>query len=471
MSEKIKNRRRALSHIFKGCFFLLILLIVVIAAISTNFEPLSDFVSELIATLTPIPTLTNTPTNTPTSTLTPTPTNTHTPTPTRLPKTDPQLAYAISVPGNVRLNYNANTGSGTVSWSAAEWLPQKPLSYSTRASTVAYELHVIYPNQKLGPFLIRGRLHHNFTNLNAHQYSQVKITIVATGSILIGQYRYDFQSAPAEIRWTPTPIPTITLTPTITPTPTSTSTYTPTKTPTLTYTPGVSEMRILFKVSPNNTINIRSCPDKTCDPPLGQARRGDILEVVAQKQESDGAWYEIKYGDRTAYIAGWLTTHIPTSTPTSTSTNTPTNTFTPTATPTPTYTFTASNMLTPTRLPASDSRLAFTLTSPLILQEAYLRNGRLTVSWIGSRWMPSKPRETGSIFYEVTILNAAGNVLEKKTTTRRSVVFSNAQKYANKQLRLRIEAVATLRIDRHKYEFRSKTTGVVAEFWEVMDNQ
>ena len=302
-------------------------------------------------------------------------------------------------------------------------------------------------------------MHHNFTNLNAHQYSQVKITIVATGSILIGQYRYDFQSAPAEIRWTPTPTPTITLTPTITPTPTSTSTYTPTKTPTLTYTPGVSEMRILFKVSPNNTINIRSCPDKTCDPPLGQARRGDILEVVAQKQESDGAWYEIKYGDRTAYIAGWLTTHIPTSTPTSTSTNTPTNTFTPIATP------------TPTRLPASDSRLAFTLTAPRILQEAYLRNGRLTVSWIGSRWIPSRPRETGSIFYEVTILNAAGNILEKKTTTRRSAVFSNAQKYANTQLRLQIEAVATLRIDRHKYEFRSKTTGVVAEFWEVMDNQ
>ena len=78
MSEKIKNRRRTLSHILKGCFFLLILLIVVIAAISTNFESLTDFASELIATSTPIPTLTNTPTNTPTSTLTPTPTNTHT---------------------------------------------------------------------------------------------------------------------------------------------------------------------------------------------------------------------------------------------------------------------------------------------------------------------------------------------------------------------------------------------------------
>ena len=221
-----------------------------------------------------------------------------------------------------------------MSWSAAEWLPQKPPG----ASAVTYELHVAYPNRKLGPFLIRGRSHHDFTNLNAHQYSQVKITIVATGSILIGQYRYDFQSATAEIRWTPTP------TPTITPTPTPTSTYTPTKTPTLTYTPSVSEMKALFKVRPNGAINIRSCPGKTCDPPLGQARRGEILEVIAQKRESDGMWYEIKYGDITAYVAGWLTTHIPTSTPTSTSTNTPTNTFTPSKTPTLTYTPDVSGM-------------------------------------------------------------------------------------------------------------------------------
>ena len=296
--------------------------------------PTPTFTPTATSTHTPTATPTNTPTPTPTFTPTNTPTPTPTFTPTRLSKTDPQLAYAISVPGNVKLNYNANTGSGTVSWSVAEWLPQK----SPGASAVTYELHVAYPNRKLGPFLIRGRSHHDFTNLNAHQYSQVKITIVATGSILIGQYRYDFQSAPAEIRWTPTP------TPTITPTPMPTITYTPTKTPTLTYTPSVSEMKALFKVRPNGTINIRGCPGKTCDPPLGQARRGEILEVIAQKQESDGMWYEIKYGDITAYVAGWLTTHIPTSTPTSTSTNTPTSTFTPSKTPTLTYTPNVSEM-------------------------------------------------------------------------------------------------------------------------------
>ena len=468
-------------------------------------------------TSTPTNTPTNTPTPTPTFTPTFTPTPTNTPTPTRLPKTDPQLAYAISVPGNVKLNYNANTGSGTVSWSVAEWLPQKPPG----ASAVTYELHVAYPNRKLGPFLIRGRSHHDFTNLNAHQYSQVKITIVAAGSILIGQYRYDFQSATAEIRWTPTPTPTNTPTPTstftptntptITPTPTPTSTYTPSKTPTITNTPSVSEMKALFKVRPNGTINIRSCPDTTCNPPLGQARRGDILEVVAQKQESDGAWYEIKYGDITAYIAGWLTTHIPTSTPTSTSTNTPTNTFTPTATPTSTYTFTPSNTPTntltptatftpsntptptatftpsntptptstptpthtltptPTRFPASHPRVAYTLSAPGNLQSSVTSSGDIIVEWQAPRWSPRKPSDPTRISYKVTLLRSNSARGEFKNASRTSALF-NLKKYAsNQQIRFQVAAVAEISIDGHKYAIRSQATEGAALYVPAYD--
>lgn len=162
------------------------------------------------------------------TTLAPTPTNT--PTPAKLPRTSPQLAYAISAPGDVNLNYNLNTGNGTVSWSESDWIPAKPLG----SSTITYELHVIYPNLNLGPYPVKGVKSHTFSNLNAHQYNEVKITVTAVGTIRIGDYEYEFKSAVAEIQWIP-PTPTATSTPSNTPTPTAT--FTPSNTPTATFTP------------------------------------------------------------------------------------------------------------------------------------------------------------------------------------------------------------------------------------------
>ena len=204
--------------------------------------------------------------------------------------------------------------------------------------------------------------------------------------------------------------------------------------PTLTYTPSVSEMKTLFKVWPNGTINIRSCPSKTCNQ-LGQARRGDILEVIAQKYESDGAWYEIKYGDITAYIAGWLTTHIP----------------------------------TPTRFPASYPRVAYTLSTPGNLQSTVTNSEDIIVEWQVPGWIPSKPSDLTRISYKVTLLRSNSARGETKNTSKTSALF-NLKKYAsNQEIRFQVEAVAEISIDGHKYEIRSQAAEGAALYVPAYD--
>lgn len=204
--------------------------------------------------------------------------------------------------------------------------------------------------------------------------------------------------------------------------------------PTLTYTPSVSEMKTLFKVWPTGTINIRSCPSKTCNQ-LGQARRGDILEVIAQKYESDGAWYEIKYGDATAYIAGWLMTHIP----------------------------------TPTRFPASHPRVAYTLSAPGDLQSSVTSSGDIIVEWQAPGWIPSKPSDLTRISYKVTLLRRNSARGETKNTSRTSILF-NLKKYAsNQEIRFQVEAVAEIHIDGHKYEIRSEAAEGAALYMPAYD--
>lgn len=107
--------------------------------------------------------------------------------------------------------------------------------------------------------------------------------------------------------FTPTFTPTSTFTPTNTPTASDTPTATSTFTPSPTFTPDVSKLRILFRVIPNGNVNIRSCPGTTCNPPVGVSRRGQVFEVFETVTGSDGDWYHIIFGDRTAFIAGWLT--------------------------------------------------------------------------------------------------------------------------------------------------------------------
>lgn len=61
-----------------------------------------------------------------------------------------------------------------------------------------------------------------------------------------------------------------------------------------------------FKVTVKSNVNLREGAG-TSFKLAGQAKPGDILEVVAE----EGDWYEIKFGRGTAWIAGWLTTRLP----------------------------------------------------------------------------------------------------------------------------------------------------------------
>lgn len=117
--------------------------------------------------------------------------------------------------------------------------------------------------------------------------------------------------------FTPTQTPTETFTPSHTPTASDTPTETPTFTPSPTHTPDVSKLKVLFNIVANGTINIRSCPGTTCNPRLGLTTKGSIYEVVGQTTGTDGEWYQIKYENQVAYIAGWLTTKTSDATATS----------------------------------------------------------------------------------------------------------------------------------------------------------
>ncbi len=108
--------------------------------------------------------------------------------------------------------------------------------------------------------------------------------------------------------FTPTYTATDTFTPSHTPTASDTPTSTMTYTPSPTHTPDINKLKVLFKVVSHGVINIRSCPSTSCNPRLGVTQRGNVYEVVGRTTETDGEWYQIKYENRLAYIAGWLMT-------------------------------------------------------------------------------------------------------------------------------------------------------------------
>lgn len=123
--------------------------------------------------------------------------------------------------------------------------------------------------------------------------------------------------------YTPSTTPTHTLTPTetFTPSDTPTSTDTPTETmtftPSATFTPDINRMDVQFEVITDGVVNIRRCPGTTCNPRLGVSRRGQVFEVFGRVDGTDGEWYLIRFENRPAYLAGWLTTRTSDATATS----------------------------------------------------------------------------------------------------------------------------------------------------------
>ena len=332
MSDKAKNTSSSrVARIFR--LLLLVILIIAAAVIGANFEPLTDFVSEQVALLTN----------------------------SRLPDSSSRLAFSLTTPRNLVVTFDEQTKDVDLQWGESSWRPSKPQS-----SHFSYVVTVFAPDNTTISSFSSNKPELAVKNLAGYLGQNLKFTVQAVGTILVGEYEYNFQSEAGEFRYivpaatptptntptntpTSTPTPTYTPTPTFTPTPTSTytpsktftptptytpsNTFTPTYTPTLTFTPShtptasdtptatltftpgptdasdVSRMRVLFKVLSNGAVNIRSCPGTTCNPPVGQARRGDVFEVVGQIEGTDGEWYQIKYENQVAYIAGWLTTN------------------------------------------------------------------------------------------------------------------------------------------------------------------
>ena len=449
----------------------------------------------IVPAATPTPTSTSTPTFTPTSTATSTPsstptntpTNTPTSTPTRLPKDSPLLSYVVSTPGNLSFSYNVHGDSGSIRWGIANWVPSRPAG----ASNITYELRLIYPDRAFGPYSVAGNSR-RFTNLDVLESQRLKFTVTAVGTIHIEQYSYEIRSKVAELSWarptaTPTHTPTNTPTSTLTNTPTNTSTATPTSTttntPTNTPTRLPKDSTLLSglistpdglsftfsALSSSGTIRWNKSnwlPSKTADSSnityevqvkyrnrslgpysvAGNSRRISNIGIPESQSMTIAvnAVGSIAIGHHTYEVRskvaehGWIR-------PTSTPTNTPTNTSTPTATSTP----------TPTRLPASDSRLSYTLATPGNLRSTFTELENVKVEWAGSTWRPRNPSDATKLSYEVTIIDPNSTRTDSKTTGGTSATFSNVKKYASKRLRFRVQAVATIRIDGHSYEFRS----------------
>ncbi len=61
-----------------------------------------------------------------------------------------------------------------------------------------------------------------------------------------------------------------------------------------------------FTVVANGNANLRSCGNTDCGV-VGATHQGDLLTVVGV----NGDWYEVQYGNGTAFIASWLTTRGP----------------------------------------------------------------------------------------------------------------------------------------------------------------
>jgi len=319
-------------------FLFLVLLLAIAVVIGSMLKPLTQFVSEIITTSTHTPTYTPTSTNTPTNT------------PTRLATDSPKLSYIIIAPENAKLEYNATTGRGIVTWNSSYWMPTQPAA----TATIRYELLVTYPEFVLGPFFIDDENSYTFTALNAHRYEAVTVSLRAVGTIRIGQHDYEFGSDIVEIDWiTPTATPsftpsntftpTFTYTPTDTPTPTDTSTST--NTPTATSTPSATRTNTSTPTTTLTSTNT-STATNTFTPTAT-----DTSTATATPTNTDT---NTPIHTSTATLTQTFTpsdTPTPTSTNTPSRTPTPTQSFTPTNTNTPTYTYTPSTTPTPTLTP------------------------------------------------------------------------------------------------------------------------
>ncbi len=377
MSEKTESGSSGcLARMFR--WFLLVILIAAAAVVGANFEPLADFITQQVALLTN----------------------------SRLPDSSSRLAFSLTAPRDLVIAFDEETKGADLRWSESSWRPSRPQS-----SHISYEVAVLAPDNTPISSFSSDKPELDVENLAGYLGQDLKFTVRAVGTVLIGEHEYDFQSEAGEFRWgvpaatsTPTSTPTATPTSTSTPTPTSTPTFTPTNTPTNTLTPtrlARNSPRLSYLISePGNlsfVYDVRSdsatvswglsdwapskppdssnisyevrviYPHRVLGPYTVSGNKHTFsnlnthpsqrlrFTVTAVGSVRIGQYeYEIKSVVATySWIRPTSTpTSTSTSTPTATPTDTPTNTYTPTNTSTPTNTFTPtftpSNTPTPT---------------------------------------------------------------------------------------------------------------------------
>ena len=477
--------RGLISKFVRLVLFLLIVAVAVV--IGAEFDLITNYVKESIATLTN----------------------------SRLPETSSQLAYSLATPSNLKVSFDKGNGDAELSWTASSWIPSLSSDWEFQ-----YEVWIIAPDsQEIGPFTV-NMPSASLPSVAAFYGEELRFTVQAIGTIQIDDFDYVFRSELGKIVWTaPTATPTPTNTPTNTATPTNTPTATPTNTPTM--LPN-SDPRLSYQILPPRNVRLRIeastvggtvswllsdwmpgnppnsstityelqviYPSQTLGPytvkgnihtfsKLNAYLHNEIIITVTAVATVRIGQYEYQFESEVAEVK-W---ERPTATPTNTATNTPTDTATPTVTPTstatdtptitptptdtptatptptntPTKTPTATPTSTPTRLPDTDKRLTYTLSVPGDVRSTFTGSGSGRVEWSASKWMPGKPIDNSWISYVVTVFypNSTG---ESRSVAGNSVTFGGLKKYSSKEVRFQIEAIGTIRIDGHEYIIRAK---------------
>lgn len=446
--------------------------------IGAEMKPITDFARETIALLTN----------------------------SRLPESSSRLEFSLTTPTDLAVTFDPETQGAVLRWSGSTWRPSRPPD-----SNFKYEVTVFAPNNtRISSFSSNAR-ELSINSFAEYLGQSLKFTVQAVGTILIGEYEYNFKSDLGEFRWivptatptntptstptnTPTNTATYTLTPTPTNTPTSTSTETPTRlpadSPQLSYVISQpSDVSLNYNARTDSSTLSWSKSNWVPTKPSGSSKISYEVTVIYPKrtfgpynvtgnrreftnldvQENQRLRFEVtaigtvKIGQYSYEFKskvtelGWTR---PTSTPTNTPTNTPTHTptDTPTNTPTATSTSTPTNTPTntPTRLPENSPLLSNLISTPDSLSFTYIaRTSSGTIRWSKSSWMPSKPDGAGEITYEVRWIHG-GHAYGPFSALQNIHRFTSMHLQESQRITITVTAVGSIRIGPHTYEVKSK---------------
>ena len=112
-------------------------------------------------------------------------------------------------------------------------------------------------------------------------------------------------------------------------------------------------------------------------------------------------------------------------------------------------------LLTNSKLPETSSRLQYSLTTPRDL--SYFFNDAtqsLDLEWSGSEWRPNKPADS-EYGYELSVFTSDGTRITSFLVEEATLSIGDIVGYLGQTLRFTVQAVGTIRIGEHEYQFSS----------------